>query len=318
MYGEWTHSSALKPQCYSLAFQPIHSSYVDMASSSERFKEDASVQPNDYNDLRNALQQNNFEKAKAIVDFGEVELTPLMLGSLLEEIKAFEQGLRKDFIASFMRLTSHDHICTFIETALEGSDEEERRATMVAEHCPHLLIGVPGKQSLMDIAASKGKIWIIRKCLNFFSRNGNQEVLSDRIDFGNLTLPSTTLAKAAHGGHLEVVKMLVNFDKELLDHGYPLNAAVTQGHLEVVEFLLTTKAELVRQVPPGVNEYSWLFEQRNKEVPDQVLAAIDQLLIAQIVRVRYQSESPAVIKKYLTKPQGTRSSNRKTGQRSDY
>ena len=289
-----------------------------MASCSERYlDEDLAVQRDEYDSLRNAFQQDKIDTAMAIVKAGNVKLTPLALGYLVEAIKAYEDGLRQELIASFTRFTTNDHICSFIEMALKGSDVEERQATIIAEHYPELLIRSSGGDSLINLAASEGKMWIIGKCLKFFRRDGHQDVLSDQIGSSKWTMPRTTLESAARGGHLKVVQMLVDFDNELLEHGYPLNAAVKGGHLDVVEFLLTTKPELVTHVPPAANGYSALFEERNEKVAKEVSAAINELLIAQIVRVKGQFESPAVIKKLLTGPQGTSSSNKRTVQRSD-
>ena len=270
-----------------------------------------------YNKLLNALKENQIDAAKAIVSAGNVELNSTNFWSLLELIEDFQQELQQELVLFVTNLASEERLYYYIEMALSGDEDEERMATMVVKYCPKLLIENPRGESLIQQAASSGKVSLIRLCLEVFTLNDFKNVPSDGSYSADQTLSRTILESAAGGGHLEVVQMLVDFDKDLLDHGYPLNAAVKGGHLNVVQFLLTVKAELVRHVPPGPNKYSALFEIPSDGVPKDVSEKIKQLILARIVRARDPWESPAVTRNLLTGPQGTSLSNKPIAQTAD-
>lgn len=226
-------------------------------------------------------------------------------------VKHLDEDLQKEFRSILVDLAG-DKILTFLRTALQNLDEEPV-AVLILERRPELFLQrLDGVDVPFHLAASNGEAQVVKMFLRFVKEKNRLDLVDPGTPkskgssaFENqATQHSTILEKAAERGHLEVIKMLVNFEPKLLDYGYPLHRAVRGGHVSVVEFLLQVRGDLVEKFTPEPYPRSALFEDRTLGKEDASSLEIDKLLVARIIRGGGPGKSPRMIKKLLQGPQG--------------
>ncbi len=164
----------------------------------------------------------------------------------------------------------------------------------------------------MDLAASSGHANIVALFIRLAKEEGRQHLTKSGPPGGgestwsaeDTTQQPTVLERAAEWGHLSVIKMLVDFDKGLLDHGFPLHKAVRGGHAEVVQWLLDERFDLAEKFTPDPYPRSALFEERILGKDDESSREIDKMLMAKIIKGGGRRKSPRLIRKLLKGPQG--------------
>lgn len=275
----------------------------------------SSVNPSDI--VQKAIQDKDVTKARDLLK--ERTKSQFMFrdwARLIDTgVNSLNEHLRNEFRAILMEIAK-DKISTFLRTALQSSEEEEV-AILILQHHPKLFEKKLDGDSPFHLAASNGEARVVSMFLQFVKDHGRRDmVIPLANEKGNTigseqraTQPVTGLERAAEKGHLEVVEMLVDFDKRLLEHGYPLHRAVREGRPNVVKYLLEKKSDLVEKFTPGPSPKSALFEERTLGKEDESSIAIDKMLVASIIRGPpgvNRTRSPAMIKKLLQGPQGRR------------
>ena len=188
--------------------------------------------------------------------------------------------------------------------------EEEPVAILILERRPELFLErLDGGETAFHLAISNGEAQVVAMFLDYLYKTNRRDLMSSKMGEVSqhkqrVSRHSTILEKAAERGHIDVVKMLVEFDPKLLGFGFPLHKAVRGGQLKVVEFLLQEKPDIVEQFTPEPDPRSALFEERTLGREDETSSEIDKLLVACIIRTKGPGKSPRMVKKLLQGPQG--------------
>lgn len=260
--------------------------------------------------VEDAIRNKDPDAAKVLINKrNKREFTYKTWAILIENgVKHLDNDLRNEFRCILVDLAG-DKIRTYLRTALQAL-EEEPVAVFILERRPDLFLErLDGGEIAFHLAVSNGEAQVVEMFLGYLHKTNRQDLMSPKMGDASqheqrVNQHSAILEKAAERGHIEVVKMLVEFDPKLLGFGFPLHKAVRGGKFEIVEFLLQEKPNLVEQLTPEPNPRSALFEERTLGKEDKTSLEIDKLLVARIIRARGPGKSPRMIKKLLQGPQG--------------
>ena len=260
--------------------------------------------------FEDAIRNKDPDAAKTLVNMrNKREFTYKIWAILIEtKVEHLEIDLRNEFRCILVDLAG-DKIRTYLRTALQTL-EEEPVAILILERRPDLFLErLDGGETSFHLAVSNGEAQVVAMFLDYLLKINRQDFLSPKMGEAShhnqhVNEHSAILEKAAERGHIDVVKMLAEFDPKLLNFGFPLHKAVRGGKFEVVEFLLQEKPQLVEQLTPEPDPRSALFEERNLGREDKTSLEIDKLLVARIIRTRGPGKSPRMIKKLLQGPRG--------------
>lgn len=260
--------------------------------------------------INDAIQRKDIAAAKALLT--EPERTDFTYRKwtifLEDEVIDLEDNLRNDFRSVLLDLAG-EKIRTYLRTALQNL-EDEPVAVLILKRRPELFLVKLDKGDIpFHLAVSNGKAQVVTMFLQYVQEINQRYLVSPEISGPSQPEKrafqhSAILEKAAERGHLEVVKILAQFDPKLLGSGYPLHKAVRGGHVEIVEFLLQEKPGLVEKFTPEPHPRSALFEDRSLGKEDETSLKIDKLLVARIIRGGEPGKSPRMIRKLLQEPQG--------------
>ena len=220
-----------------------------------------------------------------------------------------DEGLRDALRAVLIDLAGLANICMFLNSALRTKDPV---APVVFEHKPELLIQKLHGEDPLDLAASSGQANAIALFIRLAREEGRRHLTKSGPSGGgespwcveSTRQQTTVLKRAAEWGHLSVIKKLVDFDKGLLDHGFPLHKAVKEGHVEVVKWLLDERFDLTEKFTPGPYPRSALYEERTFGKDNESPREIEKLLMAKIIKGGGRGKSPRVIRKLSKGPPG--------------
>lgn len=260
--------------------------------------------------VQDAIRNKDPDAAKALVEKrNRRDFTYKTWAILIETgVKDLDNNLQNEFRSVLVELAG-DKIRTYLRAALQTL-EEEPVAVFILERRPDLFLErLDGGEITFHLAVWNGEAQVVAMFLEYLHKINRRDLMSPKMGETSqhekrINQHSAVLEKAAERGHIDVVKMLVDFDSKLLGFGFPLHKAVRGGNFEVVEFLLQEKPNLVEQLTPEPDPRSALFEERNLGREDETSLEIDKLLVARIIRTRGPGKSPRMIKKLLQGPQG--------------
>ena len=287
---------------------------IDISSSKMSFSSKFSSSTVNTSDvIEEAIRNKDIAAAKSLLTKRSRRQFSYKAWAILIEtgVKHLDGDLQTEFRSILIELAG-EKILTFLRTALQNLDEEPV-AVLILERRPELFLQrLDGVDVPFHLAASNGEAQVVKMFLRFVKEKnrldlvdpGTPKFKTSPVFENQATQHSTILEKAAERGHLEVIKMLVDFEPKLLDYGYPLHKAVRGGHVSVVEFLLHVRGDLVEKFTPEPYPRSALFEDRTLGKEDASSLEIDKLLVARIIRGGGPGKSPRMIKKLLQGPQG--------------
>ena len=287
---------------------------IDISSSEMSFSSKFSSSTLNTSDvIEEAIRDKDIAAAKSLLTKrSRRQFSYKAWATLIETgVRHLEENLQNDFRIILIELAG-EKLLTFLRTALQNLDEEPV-AVLILERRPELFLQrLDGVDVPFHLAASNGEAQVVKMFLRFVKEKNRLDLVDpgapqfkhSPASENQATQHSTILEKAAERGHLEVIKMLVDFEPKLLNYGYPLHKAVRGGHVGVVEFLLHVRGDLVEKFTPEPYPRSALFEDRTLGKEDASSVEIDKLLVARIIRGGGPGKSPRVIKKLLQGPQG--------------
>ena len=197
-------------------------------------------------EMKAAINQQNIQKARGLSSISiqaRIKFVCVNWSKHCNDVIMFDDKLLQDqFFTALFHLAEKE-----LETILllTLNDEiGEWLALLILERRPQLLRATRYSKTLLDLAVQNGKAEVVRMIIQW--------------EHGRV--PAGLLEKATGSGYLPVVKMLLDFDTQSLDHGYPLRRAVCGRHKAVVEYLLEKKGDLVEKIRP--HSSSILFDGR--------------------------------------------------------
>ena len=191
-------------------------------------------------------------------------------------------------------------------------DKEERFAVLLLDNSTDLLLHKENQNgiTLLKSAVEKNSVEVTSRILSWATENDFQDLVIPKTkrvgnsDFEDEDLRQCSVLEiAAAKGHQGIVEMLVDFNRELLNHGLPLHAAVAGDNVIVVEYLLERKSDLLETTTPAPAAESALFyqggKQSNRLRPNSKM--IKNLIVERIIR---GTRSAALVRKLLRGPDG--------------
>ena len=224
----------------------------------------------------------------------------------IDKTEESDTVLQSHIRAILMNLPTPETHFRFLHNSLKIGDD--RRALSILEQLPDLFVEEWNGDCAINLAVSSGRVEVVKMFLNLVEAKGWEHFIipattlpagsSPERAHQNSPGEETLLDIAAGKGHTEVVKALITFKHEVLDHGYPLHAAVRPGHIDVVKYLLSVKLELVESITPEPDPRSVLnipCSQGKGKVDEKM----DRLLVSAIIKSKGRSGSPAMIRELL-------------------
>ena len=262
----------------------------------------------EYEDIDTAFHDRDVDKVSELANAMGDKFEFSWLTLAIWKTEDMDPKLRNDLCAVLLNSPPREGLCKFLHHLLKNT-KKEQTPLLILEKYPDLFIEEMEGDCAFRLAASNGKLEVLNMVLKLVKQNSWQECIIPAATgvtsrLGNprrLYFPEgiTILDLAAEKGHIDIVKALVTFEREFLDHGHPLHAAVYQCRLDVARYLLSEKVELVESFTPEPNSRSVFSVGYREEMRNKVSEKIDMLLFSTMSRV----SSPAMIRKLV---QGSR------------